>query len=341
MLGITLFFLIVGAEDFIFLPHLLKGEGLFFILRWIFLIVLFFSQYLFVLRKGKTLYKKKYYFLAYTFLLILFFPLLGLAGAIFIYLNTTYLKSRFKEGVFEDYTENIVEVKMPSSFRRTMLDNLSMVREETSFEPFINIIESEDENMKLKLLDKLSSPNPFNIQLIKKAQKDPSYEVRLYAATTLAKLDSYFQKRIEEAISSAQEKARPLDFAYLAESYRHYVESGLVDEKMRRYYLSLACEAYEKSLDIETNQPSLVLNYVRSLMEIEEYLRAKKILDRAVKVWPDNYQMIFLRAKTYFMLGDFKKVQEIFLKVQGEKYFVDNKMRLVWQFWARREIEKN
>jgi len=110
-----------------------------------------------------------------------------------------------------------------------------------------------------------------------------------------------------------------------------YVNVGLVGKRSQNYYLSLAAQAYKQSLDIETNQIKVVMDYAGILMTLNDYKKAKLLLDHAVKVWPQEQKIFFLRSQACFHLGKFQELQQESLDLKFDQ--LNSQERSIMTFW--------
>jgi len=247
--------------------------------------------------------------LFYGVLVTLFFPLIGLPAAFLMVLGVRIFGGRFRASVYEEYEQYVSEKEISSSIAGEGRNVLRNIRKEISFEPYADIVRWGDITSKMKVIGKLSgSFAREDVSLLREAVHDPSPEVRFYASGALLKLESRISERITRAEQSVKRRGGAEDYSDLGDMYRLYVTSGLSPEELTGYYILLACDAYQNSFDINTDQPDLVVAYAQSLFDIRNYRRASALLDHAVKIWPEHAEISFLRGEVYFRLGDLREV---------------------------------
>ncbi|MDD4899774.1 MAG: tetratricopeptide repeat protein [Candidatus Omnitrophica bacterium] len=271
----------------------------------------------------------------FSLILVLFFPGLGLIAAVFLIIAARWFSGRLKTGLYDSYEKYITQKSYDSVFTQRPDNVLNKMRNEIGFEPFIDIMRGEELKIKLRVIEKLSrEPKNENVKLLKEAFYDPAADVRLYAAAALLKMDSQVNSEIELMLKKTKSRGQAADFRQLGALYQKYVDSGLIEKSLTEYYLSLASQAYRTSLDIDTNQPDCLLDYVRCLFRLNQHNEAKSALDHAVAAWPDNPQMIFLRNEFCFITGDFANIGASFSGISPEGLSRDK--REVWEFWTNK-----
>ena len=268
----------------------------------------------------------------FSLVLILFFPGFGVIAAVFLIIAVKWFGKSFKTGLYNEYEKYITQKNYSAPFFERSVNILNRLRSEIGFEPFIDIMRGQELAFKLRVIEKLSRDlKKENVKLLKEAFSDPAADVRLYAAAALQKMDSYINKEVELMIKKTKSRGAAIDFAQLGKLYLKYVESGLIEKSLTGYYLLLASQAYRSSLDIDTNHPEIIVDYVRCMFKLSQHEKAKDVLDNAIKIWPGNQEIIFLRNELYFLLGDFREIVESFTALEYEK--VDKEKKEVWEFW--------
>ncbi len=267
----------------------------------------------------------------YALLLVVFFPLIGLGAALIIAISRIF-GSAFRSGLYKDY-ENYLEVgKERASVTAVFAGLLRKVRSDVSFEPFVDIMRGDNIRTKERVIEKLSRAISRNsVKLLKEALKDPSAEVRFYAAGALLKLEGSLNERIHLVLKKTRQRGSARDFSNLGDLYRLYDDTGLIEKGLSGHYLSLSCDAYRSSLDIDTNQPDVVVSYAQCLMALKRYEKAKSLLDKAIHIWPRHNEIVFLRSEVYFQLGCLGEVSDILGDVDTD--VVDDQRREILNLW--------
>jgi len=85
-------------------------------------------------------------------------------------------------------------------------------------------------------------------------------------------------------------------------------------------------------LDIDTKHPEVMVNYGQCLLELGENEKAKDLLDRAFKIWPDHKDLVLLNAAIYFQLGNFYGIPSRLQKLELGN--LDEQEKEVYHFWC-------
>ncbi|MBF0494001.1 MAG: hypothetical protein HQL28_02580 [Candidatus Omnitrophica bacterium] len=281
---------------------------------------------------NSTLYKDKVKpVLFFGAIITAVFPIIG-AAAFLLLAGLMLFGPKLKANVYGDYENYISEKGINTDIYGDKSGMLNNIREEVSFESYVNIVHWGDIASKMKVIGKLSdSAEAADIRLLREAVKDTSPEVRFYASGALLKLESSISSKISEMEETVKTRGSSADFARLGDLYAEYASSGLAPANLKEYYITLSAENYRRSLDINTDQPEVILNYVKGLFSTKEHRKAKPLLDMAIKTWPDEARLLLLRAEVYFLLWD---MREMFFCLSGLRMdALTEEEKKVVEFW--------
>ncbi|MEI7999045.1 MAG: tetratricopeptide repeat protein [Candidatus Omnitrophota bacterium] len=242
-------------------------------------------------------------------MLVVFFPCFGLPmGILVIVWVRRGQKSHL--GIYEEYEEYIEHVGGKDTYGSLYLRQLDKLRGDIGFESYIDIIKGDNDNIKQRVIEKLSrNATVHSVKLLKMALSDLSPEVRLGAANALLKIEKTINDKIQTALNMTKQRGVAQDYTNLGGQYRGYAFIGLMEKKSSDHYMLLACQAYQQSLDLDTNQASVIKDYAEILLAVGDYEKAQKFLDNGIQIWPDDWQMHLLRAETYFLRRRFECVE--------------------------------
>ena len=268
----------------------------------------------------------------FALLTVIFFPLLGIPAAILIFFGARNSNQQ-QDIELESQGSHLDKQALRELRMDTYLGLMRHLREETTFEPLIDIMTGHETPLKIKAIRKLTQQfTPEHLALLKAATRDASAEIRLYAATALLKMEDGIVARISNAEKMTQRTKQALDYSTLGDLLCLYSESGLLEPSMARPALNRAAEAYANSLDLETRQAEIMLNYARVLIRLGDFHKARTVLDGAVKMWPGRAEAILLRASVYFELGHYLDVTAQLQAVGAAPLQVSDKE--VVSFWT-------
>ncbi|KJJ83874.1 conserved hypothetical protein, membrane [Candidatus Omnitrophus magneticus] len=267
--------------------------------------------------------------------IIAFFPVIGILGFIIMLIFKKYSRE-FKSGLYEEYvllsTMDTVS-NGNDSFGKESTGFLRAIRNNLSFEPFIDVIKGGNTATKKRVIEKLSrNISRDNVALLKEALKDESREVRFYAAGALVKMDETLNKNIEVTLERIKKKQTGKDYAVLGGYYRLYATSSLAEGAHKERYLALSIKAYENALDMDSSGPDVIIAYAESLMDSKEYLKAASLLEKAGSIWDENNNMLFLKAECYFKTRQFSRLKEAMQRLNPDE-ITDEKRKEVIYSW--------
>jgi len=268
----------------------------------------------------------------YGYLLVVFFP--GLGAWVLLVLCFLMVRAQtFRKGLYEDYESYLSKKQQEFGEVHAARNTLRQIRDEISFEPLADIMTGADVRMKQRAIKKLSQRvSKESVTLLQEATRDPSPEIRLYAAAALLEMEAGLNARIRAASELTRQKGNPQAYAELGSLYWDYVETGLGEQILAQYYLGLAADAFEQSFDMDTNQPRVLAEYARVLLALRRFEKARRVMDRFVHLWPGDNELIFLRQEIYFNLGLYKEVENFFEKVPGAPY--SGREKEIFEFWT-------
>jgi len=249
--------------------------------------------------------------------------------------SVKHLLPKSKHDLYKDYEDFIEENNVEKTSIAHYKNILHELRNEVSFEPFIDIIKGQNNLTKEKVIEKLSNNISANsVRILKIAISDPSGGVRLSAANGLLKIEEVINGKIQLAVKMTKERGSAKDFSDLGDIYRMYANIGLMEASSYNHYMNLTCQAYKQSLDIDTNQVDVVIHYAQSLISIKDYEKANRLLDHAIKTWPDNNDIILLRAESCFHLHKINEIKESLYDLTLESLSPDQ--RVVAEYWTQK-----
>ncbi len=268
----------------------------------------------------------------YGVILVFFFPCAGIAAALLLILMVKEFTKHSGEDPYEDIDEDAKKNGLIHTTAKTYINVLQDIRKGLSFDSFIDIIRSGNDRVKERVIDKLSRDiSPHSVRILKEAVREASPDVRLCAVGALLKIEETLSEKIQLAIRMTQKRGAAKDFGNLGDLYRMYATIGLIESQNTNYYLSLACKAYRKSLDISARNPEVLMTYARSLLSLEKYEEAGRLLDQAAKTWPQRQDVFLLRTEVYFALGQFREVAGRLNSMESADF--ESRMKEVAAFW--------
>lgn len=196
-------------------------------------VIMFFSL---PKRKGWFHYERLWARMFFFF--ILFFPILGWFFSIllfFSYKKPDKIKELFLE---DDILMNSNLMDSGEILHEEELTKNEKIYRELDFVPLVDILESDDLDLKRGAIEKLGNlSTPEAISILKKYRSDSSPEVRFFITSTLTKSKKNFEEQIESAKQYLKQDVFNVKAQLqLARIYTQFIKSNLLDVTTSKIY---------------------------------------------------------------------------------------------------------
>ncbi len=204
--------------------------------------------------------------------------------------------------------ETITEAKQ--ALELGLIDISEYVEISLALEPIVDALSDPDLSVRRKAIQDLAKhPNrTWAVQKLQELLRDGSEEVRLYAAETLDRLDSGYQKAMYELENALRKRADSNAQQNLARLFCEYAETGLPGETIGRWYLERAEKILDRLLEQSPNNVANLLQRGNVRKLLKRYTDALGDYKRALRLSPQNTQAFFALAEIYYLLGDYDSV---------------------------------
>ncbi len=263
----------------------------------------------------------------------IFFPVIGLFASCFYILAGTRLRTHLSVGIYDTYEELVSRQNSDTNTLDKGDISFQNIREEVDFLSFIDILHSSNTMLKIRLIQKLSmNISHKHVTMLKETLRDTSQEVRLYVHTALIKMDTFMNKKIEDAQKVVEQLGYSHDWIRLADHYYTYAHSGLVGDRLKKYYIKLASEAYQHVSDITAYPAHVLVQYAHCLFELNDLDTTKLLLQLAEETWENNEDIPFFRSHVAFACYDIIAVPDYLQRISHRKR-LSKEQEKVLQFW--------
>jgi len=269
--------------------------------------------------------------------LTLFLPAIGIIGVLFALLWANWImRSR---GVVEDYQE-VTDYSLERKPVADILRNLEiLLADETNIEPILDILDSEDEDLKRGAVDLLGRiGNPSAVRLLKKCLAENNPEVRLYAHSTLEKLNEDYADEIREiqGLAGSEKTEDGNHLKQLGQKYREYAESGLLENETKTHYLELAKEIYLDLLGHSPDDNEIPITLGELSLSMGQFAEAESYFKKALKTGSDPVDPLLGLCRVYYEKGNSKSLSEVARsigRIKNQKSG-DVQKDILLQFWG-------
>ncbi len=229
------------------------------------------------------------------------------------------------------------QIQISNEFESSGLSKI--LEDEFKIEPFLDIIEGADLDLKINAIGKLAGFRTIqSITLLKLALNDENYEVRYFASNSLSLVEKALVGEIE--VYNRNLSRSPGDFqnyslrglAYLSMYYL-----GIIDLEIGGVFLEKALYDFLYSLQLNDKQDHL---YVKIL----EVYKHQKDFDRILDLTPsilarkiseeERVKILFYEAEAYFHQQNFDLLKKNCLEIKASNYKV-HLMNATVDMWSQ------
>jgi len=218
---IVLLFLVGAILEIIINPILLfKGDIWPFLACHLFAVMVIYTA--FILFDKRTFSRHRLRpILFYSCMISMFFPCIGSVASFLLILFKKLTPIEKKLGIYSDYEEYIGEGLEDIVYEHSVYEKiLREARKEVSFEPFIDVVKSDDNRTKERVIKKLSKIEEYDsVHLLKEALRDESSEIRFYASGALIKIEESMNKKARFSADAFHPASRQADRYRCPHSY--------------------------------------------------------------------------------------------------------------------------
>ena len=182
-------------------------------------------------------------------------------------------------------------------------------------EPFLDIIEGVDLDLKISAIVKLSHiKSRESISLLKMAQEDENYEVRYFASNSLSLMEKSLIEEIDtynKSVNEYMDDHQNYTFRGLAYLNMYYL--GIIDQAIGRVFLEQALNNFLYSLQINLNQNYLFVKIVEIYNYQKEYEKMLELITDILQKdlsQDDRAKVQFYQAEAHFYLKKFDALKK-------------------------------
>jgi hypothetical protein len=193
------------------------------------------------------------------------------------------------------------------------------------------------------LVEQSTSVGPTRVAQLRAYMRNPRADTYHFAAAELARLTELFV----ESISAVREQLRAEPdndglLEQLADLYRDYAQSGLLDESMKDVYTNLALDRYAELCSRNPGEPLWRLARTRLLISSGRQAEAWSETERAIADFPEDPNFPLLRLQTRYFAAQrldaegWRGFREFAATLQGKlaKDKVHPDLRAAAEYWS-------
>lgn len=223
-------------------------------------------------------------------------------------------KSNYRMPFGEEHYRNFLRERQGQILHESSQHGQEKNLHETfQIEPYIDIIEGSDLDLKINAIGKLSSiKTRESITLLKLALQDEHYEVKYFASNSLSLMEKAIVSEIEsydDAIARYPNDYQKFSLRGLTYLNMYYL--GLIDQTIGRVFLEKALNDFLFSLQLEPSQEYLYVKILEVYNHKKDFSRvlelSKTILEKDLAK-EDRVKILFYQAEAHFHDGNFQEL---------------------------------
>lgn len=241
----------------------------------------------------------------------------GVFGAIGTILSIVlYSLFRLNANSFSEWFELIFPPDLtsePEDVYNRILVGIDENPQDYSVMPFMEVMELGSEEQKRRALSKMTMKfHPRLAPAIHRALRDPSNAIRVQAATSVAKIESQFMKKLEK-ISRARELQpdNPHVKYAMARFYDDYAYTGLLDRERELLNREKAIETYKSYLQHDPNNADAWASIGRLLFRSKKWAEAADWFKNAIERGWKMKTMVLWYMECLYRLNDFTTLRDV------------------------------
>lgn len=214
----------------------------------------------------------------------------------------------------EHYRSFILQNRFQITSEYRASKSQEILHDSAQIEPFLDIIEGDDVELKINAIGKLSAVRTKeSITLLKVALEDSHYEVRYFASNSLTLMEKSIISEIEaynQNISRFSNDAQNYTLRGLAYLNMYYL--GIIDKAIGRVFLDQALFNFLHSLQINPDQQYLYVKIPEVYIYQKEFAKVLEIIPSILekKLPPEEeIKVLFYKAEAHFNLNQFHELK--------------------------------
>jgi len=239
-------------------------------------------------------------------------PFIGFLG--FVVLYAMFLsRPRGSGDLLKDFEEYISYDSSMLAEAQRKQNSGRFVMDEVDVEPLRDILGGDDIDLKRGAILSLSRlPRREAVILLKAALADPSREIRYYAGNALSDMEKEFNDRIFRLVREVERTPTHIEHHIdLAKFVLDYVDTGLLDESMVRYFCDIGLRALDKASMVGSDDPRILLLSGLLQRSVKNLAEAEESLLKYVEARRDDAETRLILAEIKFERGELESAKSV------------------------------
>jgi hypothetical protein len=207
---------------------------------------------------------------------------------------------------------------------------------DTAALPLVEIIKKGalDAQLQAVLATRKARLNPrVTTKLLREALGTGVHELEVIASTSLAEIEEGIDASLGRLMKEAKEAGLPADYNAVARQFHEYGYMGLAEGALQEYYLESAIRCFQRSLEIDPNQPTVRVELVRYYLEAGRLDEALEQFEEAAVGGYSSPKGYFYLAEIYYRQRRWRDVVKICTWLNGQKV-PEIRLQEICAFWS-------
>ncbi|BEP28284.1 hypothetical protein [Helicovermis profundi] len=276
-------------------------------------LILFFIQY------------KKSKFIGFSFLIILFVPIIGIA--IYTIITSIILISE-RNSALDDYEKYISDFelilkKKPSTF----------IKEANTLGLIDTLIREDAKNKKKTITDLIANDVDIKIDALKLGLLDTDQEVVHYSSTLLSTIEREFEESLSNSINKYKESSDKSLLLEVINNYSKYLNSGLLEGELKVIHQKEYIDFLEKHFEIFQTKDTL-LKIIRTYINLKKFKRSLEYYKILLSEFEEDKLTYFVGMELYYKTKDYDSVYNMANIIRKKKYFLTDEENKRLKYWS-------
>lgn len=245
-----------------------------------------------------------------------------IAPAVLLFVHPYFLFARSRATPFDEWYRSLFpdeQQRLPERLYNSIIRHEVPGSQASSVISFMDVIRHGAARQKFAVISLIARAfRPAFTPVLKAALKDDANEIRVQAATAIAKLTDEHLKRLQKLEDRAATAPNDLEtMEQLARAYDDFSYSGILDANHEHSTRSRALDLWLKVAEAKPDHPVAPMAVGRLLMRLERYDLAASWMERAIAENRASPQMLVWYMECLFRQGRLDELR-VFARARGE-----------------------
>lgn len=262
--------------------------------------------------------------------LALFLPGLGDIIVAILYFNLYYfLKDSL---ILDDYERYI--------FYQSLLDKKTKIDYEKemktlSFLDQMDLLDSESK--KQIIIDSTIEDYDNKVKLLLKGILDEDNEVKHYSAVSLNMIENEFSYKIGTLRESYNRDKNISTLLKLAETYKDYIESGLLSNDILQVFNYEYIDVLKKLIEVKNETFEILIELIKAYIRGDQLQRAEEANALLAELYPGRFEHEFYKLHIAYNMRDMNKLNRLLSELMTSDIQIPKEYENIIAFWTRKE----